>query len=74
MAESFGGNTPGEKVELYNVIKQHGYDIFFFEDFDVNAKIIRIKNSQEITNWRKTINIYAVPTSEELDFGVSRSI
>ena len=74
VAESFGGNTPGEKVELYNVIKEHGYDIFFFEDFDVNAKIIRIKSSQEITNWRKTINIYAVPTSEELDFGVSRSI
>ena len=74
VAESFGGNTSVEKVELYNVIKEHGYDIFFFEDFDVNAKIIRIKSSQEITNWRKTINIYAVPTSEELDFGVSRSI
>ena len=68
VAESFGGTTPAEKVELYNVIKEHGYDIFFFEDFDINAKIIRIKNSQEITNWSKTINIYAVPTGEGPDF------
>jgi FkbM family methyltransferase len=61
VAESFGDSSPEEKKELYNVIEQHGYDIFYFEDFDINAKIIKIKNSHEITNWKKTINIYSVP-------------
>lgn len=63
VAESFGDSSPEEKVELYNVIEQHGYDIFYFEDFDINAKIIKLENSHEITNWKKTINIYAVPGS-----------
>jgi len=63
VAESFGDSTPAEKEELYNVISGHGYEIFYFEDFDINAKIIKLKNSHEITNWKKTINIYAVPVS-----------
>ena len=63
VAESFGDSSIAEKKELYNVIEQHGYDIFYFEDFDINAKIIKIENSHEITNWKKTINIYAVPRS-----------
>ena len=61
VAESFGDSSPEEKKELYNVIEQHGYDIFYFEDFDINAKIIKINNSHEITNWKKTINIYSIP-------------
>jgi len=63
VAESFGDSTPAEKEELYNVISGHGYEIFYFEDFDINAKIIKLKNRHEITNWKKTINIYAVPVS-----------
>ena len=63
VAESFGDSSPEEKVELYNVIEQHGYEIFYFEDFDINANIIKLENSREITNWKKTINIYAVPKS-----------
>jgi FkbM family methyltransferase len=65
VAESFGNNTPEEKVELYNVIAQHGYEIFYFEDFDINAKIIKLENSHDITNWKKTINIYAVPINKK---------
>lgn len=63
IAESFGDNTPEEKIELYNVIAQHGYEIFYFEDFDITAKIIKLENSRDITNWKKTINVYAVPKS-----------
>ena len=66
VAESFGDNIAEEKVELYNVINQHGYEIFYFEDFDINARIIKLENSDEITNWKKTINIYAVPISKNL--------
>jgi FkbM family methyltransferase len=65
VAESFGNNTPEEKVELYNVIAQHGYEIFYFEDFDINAKIIKLENSHDITKWKKTINIFAVPINKK---------
>lgn len=65
VAESFGESSPEAKIELYNVIKQHGYEIFYFEDFDINAKIIKLENSHEITNWKKTINIYAVPINKK---------
>ncbi len=64
VAESFGDSSPDEKIELYNVIEQHGYEIFYFEDFDVTAKTIKLENSSEINNWKKTINIYSVPRSE----------
>lgn len=65
VAESFGDNTPEEKVELYNVINQHGYEIFYFADFDINARVVKLENSYEITNWKKTINIYAVPRGKK---------
>ena len=61
VAESFKYSTPEEKAELYDVIKQHKYEIFYFEDFNINARIIKLEKSNDITNWKKTINIYAVP-------------
>ncbi len=64
VAESFGKSTPAEKIELYNVIAKHGYEIFYFEDFDINAKVIKLENSQDITKWKETINIYAIPVNK----------
>jgi FkbM family methyltransferase len=65
VAESFKYSTPEEKVELYDVIKQHKYEIFYFEDFNINARIIKLEKSNDITNWKKTINIYAVPINTD---------
>ena len=64
VAESFKYNTDDQKIELYDVISQHGYDIFYFEDFNINAEIIKLEKSKDITNWKKTINIYAVPINK----------
>ncbi|MEO7960247.1 MAG: FkbM family methyltransferase [Ginsengibacter sp.] len=61
VAESFGKSTPEDKIELYDVIEKHGYEIYYFEDFDINAKVIKLGSSHEMTNWKETINIYAVP-------------
>ncbi|MEP7231093.1 MAG: FkbM family methyltransferase [Ginsengibacter sp.] len=61
VAESFGKSAPEDKIELYNVIANHGYELFYFEDFDINAKVIKLENSNDITKWKETINIYAVP-------------
>lgn len=61
IAESFGNSTREEKIELYEVIARHGYDIFYFADFDIKAEVKAIENKYDIANWAKTINIYAVP-------------
>lgn len=62
VAESFGNSSREAKIELYEVIKKHGYDIFYFADFDINSEVIKIENKFDITNWEKTINVYAVPS------------
>lgn len=61
VAESFGNSSNDAKMELFQVIQQHNYDIFYFGDFDMNTEIIKIKKKEEMLNWKGTINIYAVP-------------
>jgi len=61
VAESFGKSTDKAKMELFEVITQHGYEVFYFADFDSTAQIIPIKTKEEIIQWRNTINVYAMP-------------
>ncbi len=61
IAESFGKSSADDKEELFTVITGHRYDIFYFEDFDINAGIIKLESKHDLSKWRKTINIYAVP-------------
>ena len=61
VAESFGKSTNEDKLELYDVIAKLGYELFYFEDFDIAAKVIKLTDRNEITNWKKTINLYAIP-------------
>jgi FkbM family methyltransferase len=63
VAESFKYSSDEEKAELFNVINQHDYDIFYFEDFVVNARIIKLEKSSDLVRWKKTINIYALPAN-----------
>ena len=63
VAESFKYSTDKEKAELFNVINQHEYEIFYFEDFNINARIIKLEKSRDLVSWKNTINIYAVPSS-----------
>lgn|SRR5450759_5225358 len=65
VAESFKYSTDEEKAELFNVINQHEYEIFYFEDFNINARIIKLEKSSDLVSWKKTINIYAVPSSSK---------
>jgi FkbM family methyltransferase len=65
VAESIKYSTDEEKIELYDVIHQHGYEIFYFNDFTKNPVIIKIENNKQITKWRDTINIYGVPVNRD---------
>ncbi len=61
IAESFGESSDEAKKELFEVISKHGYKMFYFEDFLIEAKTQEIKTAEELTKWEKTINIYALP-------------
>jgi len=63
VAESFGASSDEAKMELFEVIHRDGYQIFYFEDFDINAKTMEVKTMEEMTQWKDTINIYAIPIS-----------
>lgn len=63
VAESFGKGSDEDKLELYDVIEKLGYELFYFEDFDIDAKIIKLTVRNDILNWKKTINIYARPVN-----------
>lgn len=61
IAESFGKASEDAKLELYDVISKLGYDIFYFEDFDINARVEKLSKSTDILKFKQTINIYATP-------------
>lgn len=61
IAESFGKATDEEKMELYDTIKKHQYEIFYFEDFDINGRVIKLSDKEDILKWKHTINIYSKP-------------
>jgi FkbM family methyltransferase len=65
VAECFKHSSPEEKKELYDVIKLHNYDIFYFEDFDINAKTIKLDNSDDLIKFKESVNVYAIPSKVE---------
>jgi FkbM family methyltransferase len=67
-AESFKYSTREEKMELYSVIQQNGYEIYYFQDFITSSKIIIIEKSEDICNWKETMNIFGVPSGREFPF------
>lgn len=64
IAESFGKSSDEAKMELYDVIAKHGYDIYYFADFDINAKVEKLRDRSDMTKWKKTINVYAMPKKQ----------
>lgn len=61
VAESFGDSSNDAKMELYDVIAKLGYDIFYFDDFQGDAQVIKLERREDMTKWRKSMNIYATP-------------
>lgn len=61
VAESFGKASDEAKMELYEVIEQLGYDIFYFGDFNIKAPVVKLNDKKEMIHYRNTINVYAVP-------------
>lgn len=65
VAECFGGLSDEEKMELFDIIEKQGYDIYYVYEHELNAKVIKLKTKKDITKWKETINIYALPKKIE---------
>ncbi|MDN5215941.1 FkbM family methyltransferase [Fulvivirgaceae bacterium BMA12] len=59
IAECFLKLSKEEKEELYDIIHDHGYDLFYFEDFLEDTTIEKL--SREDMNKSDTFNLYAIP-------------
>ncbi|MBD3749758.1 MAG: FkbM family methyltransferase [Sphingobacteriales bacterium] len=63
VAESFGKASDEAKIELYEVIAKNGYEIYYFEDFNVNAEVVKLNTAKDMLNYKHTINVYAKPNT-----------
>jgi len=61
VAECFGGLSDEGKMELFEVLEKQGYEIHYVYEHDINAKVIKLETKKDITKWKETINIYAIP-------------
>lgn len=61
IAESFGRASNDAKMELFEVVDGLDYDIFHFEDFNITAKVQPVTRKEDMTKFKHTINIYALP-------------
>lgn len=61
IAECFPKLNTAERVDLYNTIAKHGYDLYYFRDIDRLADTVKI-TAADMDNW-KHFDIYALPIS-----------
>ncbi len=61
IAESFGNNSSEEKMELYDVLDQMNYSIYYFDDFKEDTTVFKLENAHEMTQWKTNVDIYAIP-------------
>jgi FkbM family methyltransferase len=63
MAECYKKLTAEERLELFDVINNYGYELFYLENFEESAKRVKIERSN--MNDRKHFEILALPTRGE---------
>jgi FkbM family methyltransferase len=65
IAESFGPASKKAKQELFDVLHNCNYSIFYTSDLVINATFKKIKTRDELAAYSETINIIAVANSNE---------
>ncbi|GAB2550476.1 FkbM family methyltransferase [Spirosoma aerophilum] len=58
VAECFSEATLDERMELYKIVAEHNYSLYYFGDFDENTEVIKL-SPQDMNRW-KNFNFYAV--------------
>ncbi|WP_439557221.1 FkbM family methyltransferase [Dyadobacter sp.] len=60
IAECFPKATQQERAELFKLVSDFNYSLYYFADFHENAQVIKIETARDMNKWR-TFNFYAVP-------------
>lgn len=60
VAECFDGLSKDEKIELYDILSSFNYHISYFQDFDIDAEVIKLVEPTDMLR-KETFNLYAVP-------------
>jgi hypothetical protein len=55
-----------ERSELYNVVADNGYELFYIDGHEEDSKTIKINSQDEMTKW-KHFEILAIPDSKKGD-------
>ncbi|MBA7592396.1 hypothetical protein ES708_34577 [subsurface metagenome] len=50
-----------EKIELYEIIENIGYDLYYFYDFNTSAEVIKLDKKEDMLKRKETFNFYAIP-------------
>ncbi|SFP71205.1 FkbM family methyltransferase [Hymenobacter arizonensis] len=59
ITECFGKNKPEEKYEQFELLKELGYSMYYFADFNTNAEIVPITSKEDMLKW-KHFDFYAI--------------
>ncbi len=59
IAECFSEATLDERMELYQIVADHNYTLYYFGDFDERTEIVQLTPS-DMNRW-KNFNFYALP-------------
>lgn len=63
IAECFSEATLDERFELYQIVADHDYTLYYFGDFDENTEIIQL-SPHDMNRW-KNFNFYAIPNTKK---------
>ena len=61
VAECFMKLSNKEKIELYEIIENKGYDLYYFYDFYTRAEVIKLDKKEDMIKRKDTFNFYAIP-------------
>lgn len=65
LLECYKRLTVDERVELYKVVIDMGYDLYYLDGHEENSKTIKINNKAEMNNW-KHFEMLAIPANESI--------
>ena len=54
-------NSNEDKIELYDILVNLGYELFYFYDFNTRVEVAKINGSKEMIKRKGTFNFYALP-------------
>jgi FkbM family methyltransferase len=63
VAEFFGEGPAKDRVELFELFINIGYEVYYFRDFDTNTTIEQLKNKEDVLARNYNFNAYAIPVN-----------